>query len=546
MQNIEDPCAQKIPRAIDDEFLQEKLLELTRCGETGRLARIEGLPFEKAEIIHLDYCNILKLDHLWVLTNLRKLVLNNNLIDKIENIHMLIHLTHLDLSFNRLTKIEGIETLVNLEQLSLFDNQISEIENLETLQKLVIFSIGRNRIAERSSVIYLRQLENLKSLNMAENPCAYEENFRLYIAAFLPQLVYYEYRFIYELEREVGMETFSDEYNQIVQVEAIEKARKAAKQKELADAQLHARSFVEYLNTRAFFDSLFLDDPEGKAFLEIGEDMAELYIDFEENVIAECKTIFRLGQEQYELRQIEIDYYNSSVQNAKAENQKKSIAYMEDFLEKKDDIFEEIRQGQERFVQIANIEDYNQTVEIQAEIFQNLVQSTWKSLMKMELELFEQMVDVNETFEHTLTDLINNFIEAAQGLFTRIRDLESDFSDAVAEIVKRYHVNISMTEDPQIPPALREIMADKDTLANALGASHDVHALLIDTREDTLINNAREWLEKLVTNLEKDETNRNRDKVMEISHFMDVQREEFDTLANAILENQVLTLGLME
>lgn len=130
---------------------------------------------------------------------------------------------------------------------------------------------------------------------------------------------------------------------------------------------------------------------------------------------------------------------------------------MEEFLVQKEDIFEEIRQGQERFNVLSNIEDYNKTVEIQAEIFQNLVHVTWKSLMKLELELFEQMVDVNETFEHTLTDLINNLIEAAQGLFTRIRDLESDFSDAVAEIAKRFHVNISMTEDAQIPPALKEV-----------------------------------------------------------------------------------------
>lgn len=118
---------------------------------------------------------------------------------------------------------------------------------------------------------------------------------------------------------------FSDEYNTIVQKEAVEKAHKAAKQKELDDAQLHAKSFVEYLNTRAFFDSLFADDPEGNAFLEIGEEMAELYVDFEENVIAECKSIFVMGQEQYDLRQIEIDNYTASVQNAKLENQKRSI-----------------------------------------------------------------------------------------------------------------------------------------------------------------------------------------------------------------------------
>ncbi|KAL3285154.1 hypothetical protein HHI36_019275 [Cryptolaemus montrouzieri] len=274
--------------------------------------------------------------------------------------------------------------------------------------------------------------------------------------------------------------------------------------------------------------------------------MTDLYIDFEDNIIIECRNIFFLGQEQYEYRQVEIEQYTNSVESAKLENQQKSITYMEDFLKEKAEIFEAIQDAQEKFNVIQSIEEYNNTVETYGEMFQNLLHSTWKSLMKMELELFEQMLDVNETFEHVLTDLINNFIEAAQGLFTRIRDLESDFSDAVSEVMKRYQVTISMLEDPQIPPALKEIVADKDALTNALGASHDIHALLIDTREDTLITNAREWLEKLVSNLERDEVTRNRNKIMEISHFMDVQREEFDTLANLLLDKQDLALGLIE
>jgi hypothetical protein len=43
---------------------------------------------------------------------------------------------------------------------------------------------------------------------MVGNPCAETEDFRLFIATFLPQLVYYEYRLIYEMERELGEETF--------------------------------------------------------------------------------------------------------------------------------------------------------------------------------------------------------------------------------------------------------------------------------------------------------------------------------------------------
>jgi hypothetical protein len=57
-------------------------------------------------------------------------------------------------------------------------------------------------------IVYLRRFPNLKSLNMVGNPCAETEDFRLFIATFLPQLVYYEYRLIYEMERELGEETF--------------------------------------------------------------------------------------------------------------------------------------------------------------------------------------------------------------------------------------------------------------------------------------------------------------------------------------------------
>ncbi len=36
--------------------------------------------------------DILRIDNLWSFTNLRKLQLDNNMIEKIENLHMLVHL----------------------------------------------------------------------------------------------------------------------------------------------------------------------------------------------------------------------------------------------------------------------------------------------------------------------------------------------------------------------------------------------------------------------------------------------------------------------
>lgn len=46
-------------------------------------------------------------------------------------------------------------------------------------------------------------------------------------------------------------------------------------------------------------------------------------------------------------------------------------------------------------------------------------------------------------------------------------------------------------------------MADKDMLHNALATSHDMHMQIIDAREDTLITNAKDWLEDLIENLNK-------------------------------------------
>lgn len=43
---------------------------------------------------------------------------------------------------------------------------------------------------------------------MAGNPCADDDYFRAYIATFLPQIRYYEYKMVQDYEREMGNEKF--------------------------------------------------------------------------------------------------------------------------------------------------------------------------------------------------------------------------------------------------------------------------------------------------------------------------------------------------
>lgn len=167
-----------------------------RIGEMGRLIIEERIPLNEVEEIRLEFQNILRIDHLWVMSSLTKLHLNNNMIEKIENLETLVHLRELDLSFNKIAKIENLETLTKLVKFTIYDNLIEKIENMDNQKQLTMFSIGKNKIEGNENVYYLRRFRKLKSLNMAHNPCAKSTDFRLFIAACLPRLVYYEYKWI--------------------------------------------------------------------------------------------------------------------------------------------------------------------------------------------------------------------------------------------------------------------------------------------------------------------------------------------------------------
>lgn len=154
------------------------------------------------------FADILRIDHLWMMESLTKLSLSQNYIEQIENLQELIHLRELDLSFNKISKIENLDKLVKLEILSFFDNRISKLENMDTLKKLTIFSAGRNCIEDKEGIIYLRRFKELKSVNLAGNPCAEHDDFRIYVAVILPHVSYYEYKMVTDAEKEMGFETF--------------------------------------------------------------------------------------------------------------------------------------------------------------------------------------------------------------------------------------------------------------------------------------------------------------------------------------------------
>lgn len=143
----------QVPGVINNDMLNRAIREAQGPSlEQIRLCRDVPIDYATITDLSLEFQNILKIDHLWMLTNLRRLSLKCNKLEKIENLDNLVHLLDLDLSFNYIERIENLECLVRLERLSLFCNNIRRIENLAHLRQMIRLSIGNNLIDSTDGV----------------------------------------------------------------------------------------------------------------------------------------------------------------------------------------------------------------------------------------------------------------------------------------------------------------------------------------------------------------------------------------------------------
>uniref|UniRef100_A0A8C6SPG5 Dynein regulatory complex subunit 3 n=1 Tax=Neogobius melanostomus TaxID=47308 RepID=A0A8C6SPG5_9GOBI len=97
-----------------------------------------------------------------------------------------------DLSFNDISQIEGLETLTKLEQLNLSNNKISVLENMDALENLGLI-LKKTLLPQ---VMCLRKLRNIFTLNCFGNPLSEEDDYKLFVVAFFPNLKYLDNRYI--------------------------------------------------------------------------------------------------------------------------------------------------------------------------------------------------------------------------------------------------------------------------------------------------------------------------------------------------------------
>lgn len=331
-------------------------------------------------------------------------------------------------------------------------------------------------------------------MNLEGNPITENSNFRLYIAAFLPQLKYYEYKILKEDERDNGKENYFRELRELNENEKEEIYEREKTSKELKDEIKLSECFVEHLNENQLFESLFVGDNDGKSLLMIGQDATDLVNEYRLESFNLTQKIYLLGLEKHEERFKEIKEFEDAVDEAKVETQVFGQQIIDEFLQKKCDIFKRSKEA----IGINN-EEYQ---EISKE-FSEFIDKTWTCLMESEIQLFERIEEANANFGVVIQEMMNEFIEKAQAFFVQLRDSEYGFCDSIQEAVTRF-ISMRMvltTSDLNVPDELKECMEDKDAIINLVAGMRDFHTQVIDSREDKLSQRAKGWVTELKTKL---------------------------------------------
>ncbi|XP_005092481.1 dynein regulatory complex subunit 3 isoform X2 [Aplysia californica] len=508
------------PSVIDEEMLQKAVEEQGPKDEAGKIAKKEGINFADVLSLRLDFKNILKIDNLWEFTSLTKLQLDNNIIEKIEGFDVLVNLIWLDLSFNNIEVIEGLSSLTKLEDLTLYNNRISKIENLDSLTQLHVFSIGNNEIKDIKDILYLRKFPKLKTLNISNNPVCKEENFKQYVAAFLPNLDFLDYRLLDEQTKAAAYEKHQTQVEE--QIDKDNKARLAAEEqdKREKEIQLHKEAYVEYLNTDKLYRDMYADDPEGVK-LNYMPGVDEMLVVFKERIQSVCQQLFDFGLQEYEKRKAEVDMFWECVNEAKDENKEMGMKAIENFMAEKKQVFIELQHMTDVKMVESKVQEYN-----------NLVTGLWDKLMGLELQLVDQLEEVIKDFERNMQDLVSVFLENVQAYLTQAREHENAHNEKMLECASSTLEKAAKNElDEDMPDDLKMLLVDKDTVQNAVTTSHDVHLLKIDNKEDDIVTRINNWLKGMMDTIhQEEEIQRNRTRVTEINHLIDHLREEIDSL----------------
>lgn len=173
---------------------------------------------------------------------------------------------------------------------------------------------------------------------------------------------------------------------------------RAQKAKEERDAERLSSSFVEHLNEHQLYHSLWKGDDDGHSLMMVGSAADDLAVEYDKDMFEVTQTIYKLGLEKFEERELEIEEFKANMEEGHLEIQKMGHTILEEFNQLKESIFEQAIASHKFLETRAMRGDDTETAEsiehadrldrISVQ-FDDIINNVWQQLMSQELHLHE-------------------------------------------------------------------------------------------------------------------------------------------------------------
>ncbi|XP_075318131.1 dynein regulatory complex subunit 3-like [Odontesthes bonariensis] len=507
-----------VPTHMNEKMLREAVIKQVTQEEILRIEK-KKIRFKEALDLRLGYKNILKIDLLTEFTSLVKLNLNNNLIQKIQGLGSLVNLKWLNLSFNRIEKIEGLESLRKLEVLDLSYNKITLIENMDTLENLTHFLIANNLLSQLDNVLYLKRFKKLFKVYMTGNPVSKGDDYILFIVAHFPDLMGLDDMLINKETREEAFTKYRDILEKMKNEQLQKRQVYMAQQSCEAELKLHKDAFVEFLNGSCLFDSMFTDDPEAQR-LRCVLGVAPLLQTFEDQMVALCVHLFDVGLAEHKQRETELNSFFSGQSEGETHYRKKTSQVLAMFDEQHEESTMELKQLSDPHAFEVKVNQHNDEIT-----------QLYESLLALEFELDRKLEDNIKKLDTSISDMVANFSETAQGIFAQCRDLEDNYYQKVQEIAIAFLERVAKENlEEDMPHDVLMLFTDKNAVMDTLATSHDSRLLRISDRENQLVTRVSNWKVSLIKEIQEKGFQQNRMRISDIKRYVDHLRRQLNVV----------------
>ncbi|KAI1883962.1 hypothetical protein AGOR_G00221490 [Albula goreensis] len=255
---------------------------------------------------------------------------------------------------------------------------------------------------------------------------------------------------------------------------------------------------------------MFSEDPEAEK-LSYLPGVPQLLETYRSQMGALCTQLFELGVAQKQARDDEVKCFFDCFHEAVEDNQQVAAQLIVNFEKTRKVVLLEMQRMTDRQQLLSQIEQSSKETK-----------QLHDDLMTLELQLADQLEEVVKDFERNISDMVASFC----------RDLENNHNEKLLEIAMLALEKAAKNElEEDAPDDLRALLVDKDTVVNAVSASHDLHLLKIDNREDALVTRINSWVAALMKEIHHEEVARNRKRIAEIHNYIDYVKDQLEDMS---------------